>query len=337
MLKQHRYHDIYLADGLKKNFISEDTTFTKSYGLSMSVKMLNKSQVSNDAVRFQSMLNHIEGDGYIFTDSDDITFQSIDLFYLRSKINNHISVGVDAGMFSISQHEKKYNGIRYGTSLVYDNFSLRLGMNSYDDFSEFVPTLKYTNVYKEHSYVLEYTRQNALFYTYSLIPYEKKIVANHFSATDYIVFNNKTNLWANLEVNLFSNNDTEVTGQFDWVFYKNTYWTPKFTYTLALEGWYTSHSLQHDDFYSPSFADATMIRFNPQYIFSKYLGVHGQIGTGYSVVDQTIPYKYGLWLFGNPINNLNYEIGCLKSNAARLSYGGDYHYQECKATLGYSW
>jgi len=303
----------------------------------MSINMLNKSQISSETIRSNALLNYLEGNAYIFEDSDDITFQSLDLLYKRSKVTQDISLGVDVGIFSIAQYEKKYSGIRYGGTLFYDNFSVRLGMNDFDDFSEFVPTLMYQDKYKRHSYTLEYTRQNALFYTYSLTPYEKKIVANHFSVSDYIVFNNQTDLWANIELNVFTNSDTEVTGQFDWVFFKDTLWTPKFTYSIALEGWYTSHSKQHGDFYSPNFADSTMLRFNPQYIFSKYIGIRAKIGLGYSVSDETIPYKYGAWIFGNPINNLHYELGCLESNAARLAIGGNYHYTECKANIGYAW
>ena len=317
--------------------MSEDETFTRSYVSTMPVSMLNKSQISPEAAASVSSLNYLQGDAYIFEDSDDITFKSLDLFYKRSQVTDHIALGVDSGLFSISQYEKNYSGIRYGGTIFYDNFSLRLGMNDYDDFSEVVPTLKYQDSYKRHSYSLEYTRQNALFYTYSLVPYEKRIVANHFSISDYVSFEKQRSLWANLEVNLFSNSDTEVTGQFDYIFYKDTFLTPKFTYTLALEGWYTSHSKQHSDFYSPDFADSTLLRFNPQYIFSKYIAIRGKIGTGYSVVDETVPYKYGAWIFGNPMQNLEYEIGCVRSNAARLSYGGDYHYQECNAHLGYIW
>jgi len=332
-----RYHGIYLAEGLNKDFTNEQEVFTRSYVSKVPISMLNRSQMSPTALVIASELNHIQGDAYLFEDSDDITFRSIDLFYKRSQVTNDIALGVDAGLFSIGQYEKKYSGIRYGGTLFYDNFSLRLGMNKYDDFSEFVPTLKYQNSYKRHAYSLEYTKQNALFYTYSLVPYEKRITANHFSASDYILFENQTNLWANIEVNLFSNDDTEVTAQFDWVFYKDSAWTPKFTYSVALEGWYTSHSKQHSDFYSPRFEDSTLLRFNPQYIFSKYLGVRAKIGVGYSIVDDTIPYKYGLWLFGNPMINLDYQIGCVESNAARLSYGANYHYRECNANIGYSW
>jgi len=307
------------------------------YGSSTSINMLNASQVSHQSVQTAKNLNYLLGNAYIFEDSDDITFKSIDLLYKRSGITDNIALSADIGLFSISQYEKKYSGMRYGATLYYNNFSLRLGMNDYDDFSEFTPTLMYSNIYRDHSYNLEYTRQNALFYTYSLVPYEKRIVADHFSASDFIVFENKTDIWLNAEVNLYSNDDTEVTAQFDWIFHRDTAFTPKFTYAYALEGWYTSHTKQHSDFYSPSFADSTLLRFDPQYIFSKYIGVKGKIGLGYSVMDQVTPYKYGVWLFGEPINNLSYEIGCLESNAARLSYGDNYHYQECKASLGYTW
>jgi len=307
------------------------------YASSASINMLNASQVSPQFIQTAGGLNHLVGDAYIFEDSDDITFKSIDLLYKRSRITDHIALSADIGLFSIEQYEKKYSGMRYGATLYYDNFSLRLGMNDYDDFSEFTPTLMYRDSYKNHSYNLEYTRQNALFYTYSLVPYEKRIIADHFSASDFIVFDNKTDVWLNAEVNLFSNDDTEVTAQFDWIFYRDTAFTPKFTYAYALEGWYTSHTKQHSDFYSPSFADATLLRFDPQYIFSKYIGVRGKFGLGYSVMDQVTPYKYGTWIFGEPIKNLAYEIGCLESNAARLSYGDNYHYRECRASVGYTW
>lgn len=160
---------------------------------------------------------------YYFEDSDGIVFKSLDLLYKRDQLIEDLDFGVDLGLFALeqknvknNQNVKKYNGIRYGVSLYYNHFSLRLGMNDYDDFSEFVPTIKYENRYENHSYALEYTHQNALFYTYSLAAYEKKITAEHFSVTDYISFENSANLWANLQFNAFSNGDFETTGQYDW-------------------------------------------------------------------------------------------------------------------------
>lgn len=298
---------------------------------------LSGAKVSSENQLNFSAFNYLQADAFLFEDSDDIVFKSIDLAYKRSKVTKQMSLGADVGVFSIEKRRKKYSGMSYGGTLFYDNFSLRLGINDYDDFSEFVPTLIYQNKYDNHSYTLEYTRQNALFYTYSLLAYEKQIVANHFSISDFIVFNSKSELWANITSNIFSNEDRELTAQFDWVFYKGSAFRPQFTYNFALEGWYTSHSIQHKDFYSPSFADATLLRVDPQYIFSKYLGVRGKLGLGYSVVDVALPYKYGIWLFGQPTENIDYSLGCLESNAARVSFSQGYHYRECRAHLGYLW
>ena len=286
----------------------------------------------------ETIANSLDARGYYFDDSDGIVFKSLDLLYKREGITEDISLGGDIGIFSIEQKGgQKYSGTRYGIDLFYSHFDLRLGFNKFSDYSEFVPTIKYHNNYENQSYLFEYTRQNALFYTYSLVPYEKKIIANHFSVSDYIVFENKTNLWANIVVNFFSNDDREITGQFDWIFYQNTLFSPKFSYTLALEGWYTSHSRQHTDFYSPSFTDATLLRFNPQYEFSKWFGLKAKLGIGHSFHDEIEPYKYGLWAFGKPTKNLFYLAGCLNSNAARLANGPTYHYTECEVKVGYKW
>jgi hypothetical protein len=262
----------------------------------------------------------------------------VDLFYKRAQVTDALSFGVDAGLFAFERKNiVKYGGKRYGARLYYDNFSLRLGMNDFDDFSEIVPTLIYENSYRKNNYTLEYTRQNALFYTYSEIPYEKKIKADHFSLTDNISFENSNTLWANINVNFFSNQDREITAQFDYLFYKDTLFSPKFSYGVAVEGWYTAHSKQHQDFYSPKFSDATLLRVDPKYIFSKYFGLRGKIGGGVSVSDENTPYKYGLWGFGEIVKGMDYAVGCLKSNAARLANGPTYHYTECEAHLGYTW
>lgn len=329
-----------------KNYLDEAEVLVTTYVSSMPIGMLNQSQVSLGAkassensenqVNF-SPLNYLQANAFSFEDSDGILFKSIDLAYKKSNLTDEISLATDAGLFSIERKRKKSSGKRYGGTVFYDNFSLRLGVNDYDDFTEFVPTLIYQNNHDNHSYTLEYTRQNALFYTYSFRAYKKQIVANHFSISDYMVFSNKTELWANITSNIFSNEDREFTAQFDWIFYKASAYRAQFTYNFALEGWYTSHSLQHNDFYSPSFADATQLRVDPQYVFSKYFGVRGKLGLGYSVVDVTSPYKYGMWLFGQPAKNLDYSLGCSESNAARVSFSEGYHYIECNAHLGYSW
>jgi len=342
---QTLHKDIYLAETLKKNFENEDSVFNEIYALTGSTDTLSKSTIASAPRAGNPSLNYLLGKGYFFEDSSGVTFRSADVFYRRNQLSENLDMGLDIGVFDIEDTERtaenrnaaKYFGYRYGVSLFYNHFALRLGINQYEDFYEIVPTIKYQNNYRRHSYVLEYTRQNALFYTYSVTPYEDRIVDDHFIASDFISLANNNDLWASLALDIFSNNDTAVTGQFDWRFYNDTIFTPKFTYHLALEGWYTSHSRTHTDFYSPSFSDSTLIRIDPQYQFSRALGVRGKLGIGHSITDETQPYKYGLWVFGDPLDNFSYSAGCLYGNGVKLSLGDSYNYSECELDLGFSW
>ena len=276
--------------------------------------------------------------GYYFEDSDDIIFASYNLLFDRVSLNNKIDFGMDVGQFYIQEEEKKrINGWKYGVSLYYKHFILRLGENHYDTFSEFVPGLSYVDTYKNHSYEVEFISQNALFYTYRPKVLDKKIKANHYSFSDYVTFRNKTSVWMSLEINDYSNDDKEVTAQYDWRFFYHRVENSKFSYDLALEGWYTSHTKTTDLFYSPSFADSTLIRFDPEYKFSNYLGVKGIFGIGYSFRDETTPYKYGMKFFANPTDDILYELGCLYNNSIRALNTTSYNYLECDFSLGYSW
>ena len=330
-----------LAGGLHKDILGEKETFDERYATSSPISSLNKSQIPSAEHRVSNNANSLHQHnaiGYHFSDSDDVTFKSADLFYKSPTSKEKLGFGLDMGIFSIAQKgNSTYNGIRYGATLFYNHFSVRVGVNDYDDFTEFVPTLKYENSHKKHSYSFEYTKQNALFYTYALTPYEKRITAHHFSISDYITLKNKTDLWMNLESNIFSNDDKEFTGQFDWRFYQNTLFTPDLTYYLAVDGWYSSHSKPNNDFYSPAFSDATILRIDPEYHLLTYLSLKATLGIGYSIKDESTPYKYGLWALGTSKEKLSYSLGCLFSNAARLSNGPNYHYSECQLDLGYRW
>lgn len=325
-----------MAPGLDKKLENTDKVFTTSYAkpekIRSYIKTLQLENISKEK-------NDLALKGYYFEDSSDIVYHSLDLFYTKQKITQNIDIGIDGEIFAIKNNQEEYNGFRYALSLFWDHFHLRLGENRYDDFNEFVPYISYSNHYKRHSYILEYTHQNALFYTYSLCSYKKRIETDHFSVSDYIMFENKTDLWMNLQANIFSNSTTNYIAQYDWRFFHNTLGsTNTFQYHLALEGWYTTNTKQNGCFYSPKFADTTMLRIDPVYHFSKYLNINGKVGGGYSFEDNNFIYKTGLWFFGNPKENLSYNIGCLYSNTSKISSSKtNYSYQECVIDMGYKW
>lgn len=299
------------------------------------MNILRKNIISSRGQTGPTKLNYFALKGYHFEDSDGIIFNSADLFYKRYKVINNIYLGVDVGAFSIEKKNiVKYNGIRYGVSLSDKHFSFRLGKNDFDDFSEIVPTIQYENNYKNNSYTLEYTRQNGVFYTYNLCPYEKRIKTDHFSISDYISLKDRSNVWANVTANNYSNGDLGLIGQFDWRFYYNTILDNKLTYNFAVDGYYTTHTKQNNCFYSPHFDDGTFVRIDPDYKINNYLSVLGMLGVGYSLNADQISYKYGLWFHGDPLEDLSYKLGCMKNNSTR---GANYHYDECKAELEYRW
>ena len=263
----------------------------------------------------------------------------MDLFYQREELLEDFGVGVDIGLFSLEKKGSRIEkGKRYGLSLFYKNFSFRLGQNIFDDFSEFVPTLKYQDNYENHSYLLEYTRQNAMFYTYSFCPYDTKMSVDHFSISDYVSFEEKRNLWANISLNSYENGDVETIGQFDWRFYYDWMFKKNFTYDIALEGYYIFNSKKTSCFYSPPFNDATLFRVDPNYRFNRYVSLKGMLGGGYSFESKQFLYKYGLWIYGNPFIDFSYNIGCLQSNSSQQNFNGNgYSYKECKLDLGYRW
>lgn len=330
------YKDIVLAPGLHKNFEPREYTFNDIVAKSRARDTLLKSLIRPSLSG--SSQNNARAEWFYFSDSDKVKFQSIDLFYERYFFRNSLGLGVDGGLFSIEQDGRnKYKGKHFGVSALYNHFKIRLGMNIYDDFSEFVPLIEYKNKYKKHEYTLQYTRQNALFYTYFLSAYERRIFSDHFSLDDYVAMDNNTSLWASLAADNYSNGDLAIMGQFEWNFLSGTFLTRDWMYRLYIDGYYTGHSKQQNDFYSPLFDDMTMIRVNPEYMFSKYLGLRASIGVGTSMSGSSIPYKYGAWLFGAPVENLSYIIGCLYNNSLRSAANTTYEFTECKANLGYSW
>ena len=332
-------HSIYETQQNNIVLLDKDHNIYLLESLNNKPKNIFAASSSNQAAKKVVTRNALLANVYYFEDSAGIIFKTTDLFYKREKLSDDFAIGVDGGVVSLEQKGQRIEkGKRYGISLFYKNFSFRLGQNLFDDFSEFVPTIKYQNRYKEHSYLLEYTRQNALFYTYAFCPYDEEVSVDHFSISDYISFTESRNLWANLILNRYSNSDLETIMQFDWRFYYSWIFEKNFTYDLAMEGYYLANSQVNSCFYSPSFNDATLLRVDPNYRFNKYMSAKGMFGAGYSFESQKLLYKYGMWLYGDFYKNFSYNVGCMQSNSSQKNFNGSgYYYKECKLDLGYKW
>lgn len=330
-----RYKDIVLPN-LKKDFLTQAEVLSDLNAEVLSIE----AYVTHPSMGAypRSVPRELLQKGYYFEDSDDVIFASYDIFAQQVSLTKRLGLGLDVGTFYIQeQNRPRQQGYRYGVSVYYDKWTLRLGQNTYNDFSEFTPTVRYTDTYGRHEYQFEYTYQNALFYVLRERAVDERIDTHHFSLSDYVTWRDKTSLWSSFEVNSYSNHDTEIVAQYDWKFFYDNVDNTAFSYDLALEGWYDAHSKETDSFYSPKFADTTVLRVDASYRFSKYMSVRAYAGAGYSFYDKYVPYKYGVNLFSNEVEHLLYDVGCLYSNSLRNSSSTNYNYIECNFSLGYTW
>jgi len=335
MIKVMRYKDIVLPN-LKKTYKTEAEVLDD-----LNVEVLSiEAYVAHPTIGAypRSIPKELLQKGYYFEDSDDVIFASYNLFAKQVSLTSKLSLGLDIGTFYVQEKNRsKRQGYQYGLSVYYDKWTVRLGRNSYNNFNEYVPTVRYKGTYGRHGYQFEYTYQNALFYVFREKTLNDRIKAHHFNLSDYVTWRDKTSLWSNIEVNNYSNNDTEIVTQYDWRFLYHKVAHTALTYDLAFEGWYSTHSKETNDFYSPKFADTTVLRTDLIYRFSKYMSLRAYAGVGYSFYDKYIPYKYGIHIFSNEIDQLHYDVGCLYSNSLRAASNTNYHYMECDFSLGYTW
>ena len=322
---------------MHKDILPKKEVLDEIYAQSNDISGLSKSFIASTPKLKPKKRNYLLAKGYYYEDSSHIRFKSLNLFYRRNRLSENLDMGVDGGLFSIEDETRRHKGTSVGISAFFHHFSLRLGENIYDDFSEFVPTLSYQNVYKRHSYILEYTKKNALFYTYSLCPYEKKISTHHLSASDYIALSEKSDIWSMISVDFFSNRDISSVLEFDYKFFDSLDQFEKLRYSFSVDGWYNTYTKTNNCFYSPKFDDSTMLRIDPSYPLSKYASIRARFGLGYAFYSKSQVYKYGLWLSAQPIQNLSYEIGCQKSNSSRSGFGAGFYYNECEANVGFKW
>jgi len=281
---------------------------------------------------------NIVAKGYYFSDSDDILFYSVKSGMTHIPLSKSLYADINFGYFYTQEKNiVSYSGVLSEVIVHYNHFGLGLAYQKYTNFSEVVPLLSYHDRYKNHSFQVKYRYQNAIFYTHRPAVLEKRIKAHHYEISDYSTYGKQVSLWWNVTLNDMSNNDLSWIAQFDWRFFYDTLFHKKISYDIALEGWYTGHSKITDLYYSPQFADSTLLRFDPNYKINPHMQLKGMLGAGYSFSDNTTPYKIGLKIVGDPYKNMLYEMGCLYSNSIRGTSASTYNYLECQFSLGYTW
>jgi hypothetical protein len=337
-VKQH--YDIVLPGALSKQLSPDDVPLASVYAkpsrLTSAKSFLKAFQGIQEVVR----RNAVKTSGYFFEDSDKFRSFSVDATFKRSQLYGPMGISMDGGYFGFERVglPGHTNGVRYGATFYIDGWGFRLGANHFEDFTELVPRVTYAKNYKGNALSFEWSHQNAIFYTNSLAVYEERISNDHFQLSDYVELG-WGSLWASLEANFYSNENTAVIPQFDFYFLRQDFFDDSFRYTMALEGWYMFNSKPSDLYYSPDSYDSTLLRIDPSLKLFGDIWLLAFAGGGYSSSTESTLYRYGLKVADLDPERLQFSAGCMESNDARseLGFSSDYHYIECSAELGYSW
>lgn len=337
-IKQH--HDIILPGALSKDlnpgYAAIANVYAKPSRMTSAKSFLKAFQGIQEVVR----RNAVKTSGYYFEDSDKFRSFSVDATFKRSQLYGRMGLGMDGGYFGFERIglPGHTTGVRYGATFYVDGWGFRLGANHFEDFTEVAPRVTYSGSYKGNALSFEWAHQNAIFYTNSLAVYEERISTDHFQLSDYVDLD-WGSIWASLEANAYSNDNTAVIPQFDFQFLRQDFFDDGFRYTLAMEGWYMFNTDPSDLYYSPDHYDSTLLRVDPSLKLYGDIWLLAFAGAGYASSTESSLYRYGLRIADLNPESLQFSAGCMESNDARseLGFSPDYHYIECRADLGYSW
>jgi len=330
---------VVLANGLvmaplvEKDLLGEQEVFASTSAQSLNEDDQNRLQAHPRFNKGELRLDY-------YRNKDDVEFKAISTAYERKYLFDKWGMGADIGYFTISDPIiGKQDGMGAGITVSDKHFSIRLGINIYEEFSEFAPVLQYKNSYGSLSYLFEYAYQNAMFYTMSPQALDEQIGANHLEASGYYYGGERWNVWSSIALNIYSDDNTAFIPQFDYSFYRFIF-SKRFSVATSLNGWYSFNSNPSPSYYSPGSYDSTLMGLRPRWEASDYLIVNAIFDAGYSFTTDSPLYNFGLFLSMPEKDGLKYEVGCRESNAARNTTSLttiDYYEVECTGLLEYSW
>jgi hypothetical protein len=337
-VKQH--HDIVLPGALSKDLNPGYAAIANVYAEPSRMTSANSFLKSFQGIQEVIRRNAVKTSGYFYEDSDKFRSFSVDATLKRSQLYGPMGISMDGGYFGFERVglPGHTNGVRYGATFYVDGWAFRLGANHFEDFTEMVPRITYTHNYGGNALSFEWAHQSAIFYTNSLAVYEERISNDHFQLSDNFGLE-WGNIWAAIEANFYSDENTAVIPQFDFEFLRQDFFDDGIRYALALEGWYMFNTEPSDLYYSPSSYDSTLLRINPSLKLYGDIWLLAFAGGGYSSSTDATLYRYGLKIADLNPESLQFSAGCMQSNDARSEFGfsPDFHYIECNAELGYSW
>ena len=254
--------------------------------------------------------------GEYYRDKDGVKLVDYGLFYKRYPL--YIDLKGWRLYKSNDDRVGKYFTLHYDIN----RFTLGFELGNYEDTNYIYPYISYNGAINI-AYFQSITGKDKK----SFCAVDENLISNHLVFSKYSGFQTDylelTNFWWSIE---FAKIDTnlEITPQFQYKFYENSYKNIDFYYYLS--GWYQYNSKPTDCYYSPDLTDSNYIELHPTY---KYL--EGVAKLGYSFIESSFLYSYGA-----KFNNGFLEIGCMRNHSYRDTTA-NYWYDECKLVTKVKW
>ncbi len=226
--------------------------------------------------------------------------------------NESISIEVKKSNFKNSEGNKtkklNANSIRAAYNNG-DNFSMSLGVNSFEDATNVVGKLEYSQATNNHNitYGLEY--QNGVFTNGATCMIENDINVISLSLYDIILMDNLEQTELMVTLNSFSDGNINLNSWTNYPILRMV--NESFENSLSIVGNYEYNSKKDTCYYASDFFDSTQLELKSKYQFTNggYIEMMGSVG--YSLKNAKVLYSYGLilQLSNISVNCRHYQSG----------------------------
>jgi hypothetical protein len=210
-----------------------------------------------------------------------------------------------------------------------DNFSMSIGMHSFEDATDIVGKLEYQKTVNNHNitYGLEY--QNGIFINGATCMEENDINTISLSIYDLILMKNLENTELMITINSFSDGNINVNSWTDYPIYRTI--TNSFENSFSLVGSYEYNSKKDTCYGAAEFFDNSQLEIKSKYQFASGGFIEAMGSTGYSFKNGEVLYSYGVVLQLITTNALDVYVDCkhyqsgYSPNGANVCYASILH------------
>jgi hypothetical protein len=280
----------------------------------------NLSAISVDttvqASVFTTMLNDdaIQNRGYGIT----LANQNFSLTAKKSTFKNDINrTKLDVATLSAS----------YSNS---DDFSMSIGVNSFEDSTEVVGKIEFRKAYKNHNITYGLGYESGIFINGSTCSVENNINAISVSLYDLILLKNLEEAEATLVINSFSDSNLNINSWVNYPLYRSIMQNLENSFSIV--GSYEYNSKKDTCYNAAKFFDTTQIEIKSKYEFKTgFVETKGSIG--YSFKNSEVVYSYGFLLQLMASNSIDLSIDCRHYQSGYSPDGAN----ECYASFTKVW